>query len=52
MLDPRGVILFDALQAFFEEHQYCGDLDGDVEGDRVWITCTCGAVLNRRADDD
>jgi len=28
VLDQRGVILFDALQAFFEEHQYCGDLDG------------------------
>jgi len=27
--------LFDALQAFYQEHQYCGDLDGGVEGDRV-----------------
>ena len=26
-----GVTLFDALQAFFQEHQYCGDLDGGVE---------------------
>jgi hypothetical protein len=26
----------------------CGDLDGD----RVWMTCTCGAVINRSADDD
>jgi hypothetical protein len=37
------VTLFDALYAFFQEHQYCGDLDGGVEGDRVWMTCTCGA---------
>ena len=51
MLNQRGVTLFDALQAFFQEHQYCGDLDGGVEGDRVWMTCTCGAVINRRADD-
>jgi hypothetical protein len=28
------VMLFDALQAFFQEHQYCGELDGGVEGDR------------------
>ena len=30
----------------------CGDLDSAVEGDRVWMTCTCGAVINRSADDD
>jgi hypothetical protein len=46
-----GVTLFDALHAFFQEHQYCGDLDGGVEGDRVWMTCTCGAVINRDPDD-
>jgi hypothetical protein len=51
MLDQRGVTLFDALQAFFQEHQYCGDLDGGVEGDRVRMPCTCGAVINRHADD-
>jgi hypothetical protein len=43
------VTLFDALYAFFQEHQYCGDLDGGVEGDRVWMTCTCGASINRKA---
>jgi hypothetical protein len=52
VLDQRGVTLFDALQAFFQEHQYCGDLDGGVEGDRVWMTCTCGAAINRDADRD
>ena len=36
--------LFDALYAFFQEHRRCGDLDGAVEGDRIWMTCTCGAV--------
>jgi hypothetical protein len=40
----------DALQAFFQEQQYCGELDGGVEGDRVWMTCTCGAAINRLAD--
>jgi hypothetical protein len=27
VLDRRDVTLFDALWAFFQEHQYCGDLD-------------------------
>jgi hypothetical protein len=52
VLDQRGVTLFDALQAFFQEHQYCGELDGGVDGDRVWMTCTCGAVINRDVDRD
>ena len=46
MLDQRGVTLFDARWAFYCEHEDCGDLDGDVEGDRVWMTCTCGAAIN------
>jgi len=36
-----------ALEAFIREHEYCGDLDGGVEADRVWMRCTCGAVSNR-----
>jgi hypothetical protein len=47
-----GVTLFDALWAFFQEHQYCGELDGGVDGDRVWMTCTCGTVINWHTDDD
>jgi len=52
MLDQRGVTHFDAIEAIIREHEYCGELDGRVEDDRVWMTCTCGAVRNRRADDD
>jgi len=52
VLHPRGVTLFDALQAFFQEHQYCGELDTGVEGDHVWMSCTCGGVINRDADRD
>jgi hypothetical protein len=37
----------DALYAFFQEHRRCGELDGGVEGDRVWMTCYCGTVLVR-----
>jgi hypothetical protein len=52
VLDHRGATLFAALTAFFPEHRRCGDLDGGVEGDRVWMTCTCGATINRDADRD
>jgi hypothetical protein len=41
------VTLLADLDAFLEEHRRCGDLDAAVEGDRVWLTCTCGAVLVR-----
>jgi hypothetical protein len=50
VLDQRGVTLFAALYAFFQEHQYRGDLEGGVEDDRVWMTCTCGAAFNRNVD--
>ena len=39
--DPRG-----ALDAFYQEHRRCGELDGGVKGDRVWMTCSCGAVID------
>ena len=52
MLDRRGVTLFDALWAFYQEHEYCRELDTGVEGDRVWMTCTCGAGISRNADRD
>jgi hypothetical protein len=45
-------MLLRDLQAFYLEHEYCGELHGAVEGDRVWMTCTCGTVINRSADDD
>ena len=43
--------LLDALYAFYQEHQRCGDLDSRLDGDRVWMACACGAAINRRADD-
>jgi len=39
--------LFTDLRAFAMEHEYCGELDGGVEGERVWMTCTCGAKIVR-----
>jgi hypothetical protein len=39
--------LDDALEAFILAHERCGELDSAVEDDRVWMTCTCGAVLVR-----
>ena len=44
--------LLAALYAFYQEHQYCGELYSDLEGDRIWMTCTCGAVIDRCADDN
>jgi hypothetical protein len=46
------VTLLDALYAFFQEHECCGDLDSGLDGDHGWMTCTRGAVINRSADDD
>jgi hypothetical protein len=48
----RQETLGTALEAFIHEHEYCGELDTGLEGDRVWMTCTCGAVITRNADRD
>jgi hypothetical protein len=48
----QALDLGSALAAFIAEHEYCGELDSAVEEDRVWMTCTCGAAINRPADDD
>jgi hypothetical protein len=45
------VSLLTELDAFFTEHQRCGDLDAGVEGEMVWIACKCGASMVRRADE-
>jgi hypothetical protein len=47
-----SVNLGAALEAFILEYQYCGDLAGGVEGDRVWMSSLCGAVITRNADRD
>jgi hypothetical protein len=39
-----------ALEAFLLEHEYFGELDAGVEIDRVWMPCTCGAVINRQLE--
>jgi len=35
--------LFAGLDAFVQEHRRCGELDGGVEDERVWMACDCGA---------
>jgi hypothetical protein len=40
-------LLLRDLRAFCLEHENCGELDTGVEGDRVWMTCTCGARIER-----
>lgn len=39
--------LLDDLDAFLQEHRHCGELDGGVEGEGVWMTCECGAAISR-----
>jgi len=46
------VTLLAALYAFYQEHRRCGDLDGDAEGGRAWMTCTCGAAIVRQPTSD
>ena len=31
--------LFATLDAFVQEHCRCGKLEGDVDGERVWMAC-------------
>ena len=35
--------LLAALDAFLQEHRRCGELDGGLDGDTVWLVCSCGA---------
>jgi hypothetical protein len=44
------VSLLTELDAFFTEHQRCGDLDAGVDWPIVWIACPCGRAW--RADED
>ena len=37
--------LLAALDAFLQEHRRCGELDGGVDGERVWMACDCGAGI-------
>jgi hypothetical protein len=37
--------LLAALDAFVQEHRRCGELDGGLDGGRVWIVCDCGAAI-------
>jgi hypothetical protein len=41
------VPLLADLYAFLQERQHCSNLAAEVEGDRVWTPCTCGAAINR-----
>jgi len=46
------VALLADPDAYYLEHEPCDAIDSAVETNRVWMTCTCGAVTNRCADDD
>ncbi len=43
--------LLGDLEAFYQEHGRCGELDSEVtDGEPGWVvmTCTCGAKIARR----
>ena len=42
--------LLAALDAFMQEHRRCGELDGGVDGARVWMACDSGAHIVRAQD--
>ena len=44
--------LLAALDAFFQEHRRCGDLDAAVESDHGRMTCTCGAAITQVLEPD
>jgi hypothetical protein len=37
--------LLAALDAFLQEHRRCGELDGGVDGECVWLAYDCGAGI-------
>jgi hypothetical protein len=44
--------LLDDLHAFLQEHRRCGELDGGVRDERVWMACDgCGAEMVRPLDE-
>jgi hypothetical protein len=45
-VDSAGALLAD-LDAFLQGTSSLRRPDAAIEGDRIWMTCTCGAVLVR-----
>ena len=41
------MVLLDGLDAAYLEHRRCDGLNADVEGDHIWMSCECKAVLAR-----
>jgi hypothetical protein len=39
--------LLAALDAFLQEHRRCGELEGGVDDEVVWMSCECGASITR-----
>jgi hypothetical protein len=35
------------LYAFYLEHERCGKVDSNVEDERVWMSCTFGAIISQ-----
>jgi hypothetical protein len=44
--------LLTELDAFYTEHQRCGELEAGVDVRIAWIVCDCGANMARRLNED
>lgn len=47
--------LLSDLEAFYQEHHRCGELESDVtDGEPVWVVmaCACGAQIARLISDE
>ena len=42
--------LLTELDAFYTEHQRCGELEAGVDDLVVWFECECGARMTRLID--
>jgi hypothetical protein len=38
--------------AFIEEHRDCGELNNEQHGDVIEVSCSCGAKIVRKLQDD
>jgi hypothetical protein len=45
--NPPKTSLGAVLEAFISEHEFCGELDSNIEDDRVSMSCSCGAEMSR-----
>ena len=49
-MKPAPSQLAERLDAFYLEHRLCGELDGGIDEDHVWLHClTCAISIVQQA---